>query len=178
MADDAEDRSSDPAADRAEPRASAGAREAESGSTSEDDPTPADDFERLWQSLSDSQKKVAQQYLFVPTKAEAAEAVGLAPSTVYSWPDKVWEAASRLVDERKDGLSNGLSALTPSALDVLRRALDPDEDVSRVESETAQYLVNQLEGKPTQKQIQEHQGGIDLDPGDEDAIDDALSHLD
>jgi hypothetical protein len=82
-----------------------------------------------------------------------------------------------LVDERKDGLSNGLSALTPSALDVLRRALDPQQQVSRVESETAQYLINQLEGKPTQKQELEHSGGIDLGEDDEEAIDDALSHL-
>lgn len=141
------------------------------------DTIPEGDFEALWQWLSDTKKKVAQQHLFVPTEAEAAEAVGLSPSTVYSWSNKVWEAASRLVYEPKDGLRNDLSALTPSTLDVLRRALDPKEDVSRIESETAQYLVNQLEGKPTRKQIQEHQGGIDPNPDDE-AIDNALSHLD
>jgi predicted RecB family nuclease len=136
------------------------------------------DFEERWATLTATQKKVAQEYVFKASKADAARAVGLAPSTVYSWPEKVWELSERLVDRRAEGLTKGMSALSANALQVLRRALDPDENVSRVEKEAAEYIIDQIEGKPTRKQQVEHSGGIDLDESDADAIDDALSHLD
>jgi hypothetical protein len=160
-----------------EGRACAGESGAESGS----DPSPApegeDEFERLWTRLTDNQRKVAQEYLFTSSKADAAREVGLSPSCVYSWPEYVWEAARMLIDRRKSGISEGMSALSPAALDVLRRALDPQREVSRVEAESAQYLLNQLEGKPTQKSEVEVDGGIDVSESDKAALDEALSHL-
>jgi len=150
---------------------------AQIGSTPAPGAAPDDEFERLWGKLTDTQKKFCQEYLFTATKSEAAEAVGVTPSCVYSWPDYVEEAASMLVDRRASGLSEGMSALSPAALDVLRRALDPNSDVSRVEAESAQYLIDQLEGKATQKSEVDVQGGIDIGEDDQEALDEALSHL-
>jgi molybdenum-dependent DNA-binding transcriptional regulator ModE len=160
-----------------EGRASARAGDAVSGSDDPPAPEGEDEFERLWGRLSVNQKKVAQEFLFTSSKAEAAREVGLSPTTVYSWPDYVWDASEMLVDRRAGGISEGMSALSPQAIEVLRRALDPDRDVSRVEAESAQYLLNQLEGKPTQKSEVEVEGGIDVSESDRDALDDALSHL-
>ncbi|AUO78947.1 hypothetical protein FGG70_gp01 [Salinibacter phage M1EM-1] len=74
-------------------------------------------------------------------------------------------------------MRQGMSALSPAAIDVLRRALDADEDVSRVEAESAQYLIDQLEGKATRKQEVEHSGGIDVSDQEGAEIDELLSHL-
>lgn len=160
-----------------EGRTSARESDAESGSAPRPGGEPDDEFERLWEQLTHNQKKVAQEYLFTASKADAAREVGLSPSAVYAWPDEVWEAAEMLVDRRASGLSEGMSALSPAALDVLRRALDPDEEVNRVEAESAQYLLNQLEGKPTQKSEVDVQGGIDIGEDAQEELDEKLSHL-
>jgi len=166
-----------PAESPSEGRASARNRDPEIGSAPSPGAEPDDEFERLWGKLTDTQKKFCQEYLFKATKAEAAREVGVTPSCVYKWPDYVEEAASMLVDRRASGLSEGMSALSPAALDVLRRALDPNSNVSRVEAESAQYLIDQLEGKATQKSEVDVQGGIDIGEDDQEALDEALSHL-
>lgn len=178
MADDAEKDPTDSTEPQSEPRACAGESGSQSDSEPDQEDSPDEDFEALWHSLSDSQKKVAQEYVFCATKADAARAVGLQPSTLYSWPDKVWEAASRLVDRRAQGLEEGVNALSHDALDVLRRALDPDQEVSRVEKESAEYLLNRAAGRPTQKKEVDVQGGISLDDTDEEELDQMLGHLD
>jgi len=177
MAHDAEDDSQETTQPRGEGRASAREDDPQSGSDEGEDITPDDEFEALWGSLRDVEKKVAQEYIFQPTRADAARAVGLAPTTVYHWDDKVWEAASRLVDRRAQGLEEGVNALSHNALDVLRRALDPESEVSRVEKEAAEYLLNRVGGKPTQKKEVDVQGGISLDETDEEELDQMLGHL-
>jgi len=138
-----------------------------------------DRFEQLWGELSSVQKKFIQAFIFKATKAEAAREVGISPSTVYGWDTELLdEVTDLLLDKRKDGLEEGIAALSPQAVDVLRRALDPESEVSRVEAESAQYIVNRLEGKPTQKKEVEMDGGIELDTSDEEALEDALSHFD
>lgn len=178
MADSADESSKDTTQPRSEGRASARESGPESGSDTWAGGDPEDEFGQLWQSLTTSQRKVAQEYVFRTEKAEAAEAVGLAPSTVYSWPDKVWEASRMLVDRRAQGLEEGMHALSPQALGVLRRALDPEEETSRVEKEAAEFIVNHRLGRPTQKKEVEHSGGINLDDTDADEIDEMLGHLD
>ncbi|AFH22437.1 hypothetical protein OSG_eHP25_00080 [environmental Halophage eHP-25] len=131
-----------------------------------------DSFEELWNSLRDNQKKVAQEYLFCATKAEAAKKVGLQPQTVYNWDAKVWEAASKLVDKRTDGISEGLSGLSNQAIQTLRRAMDPQAETSRVSKEAAEFIINHLQGRPTQKNQLEVSGGLEFS---EDEVD--LSHL-
>ncbi|AUO78924.1 hypothetical protein FGG70_gp31 [Salinibacter phage M1EM-1] len=162
---------------RSEGRACEGESGAESASSDAQGPTPGGEFEELYEDLTANQKKVVQEYPFHATKADAARAVGLSPSCVYSWPNVVWEAAEALLDQRTQGIRQGMSALSPAAIDVLRRALDADEDVSRVEAESAQYLIDQLEGKATRKQEVEHSGGIDVSDQEGAEIDELLSHL-
>ena len=130
-----------------------------------------DEFEELWESLSDNQKLVAQEYAFAPTKAEAARRAGLSPSTAYGWPDQVFEAGSALIDQRKDGIVDGLKSLSNEAVDAMKEALEGERELSRVEMEVAQYVIDQVQGKPTQKQEVEHSGGLDIDTED---IDQAL----
>jgi len=178
MPDDAENESQDATQPCSDSRACAGESGPQSGSDTDEGADPDDDFEALWSSLRDVEKKVAQEYIFSASKAEAAREVGLKPSTVYSWPDRVFEAASRLVDRRAQGLEEGVNALSHDALDVLRRALNPDEEVSRVEKESAEYLLNRAAGRPTQKKEVDVQGGISLDDTDEEELDSMLGHLD
>jgi hypothetical protein len=177
MADTDEDLSPDAAQNRGEGRAREGGSGAESAPSEGQGATPGSEFEELYEDLTANQKRVVQEYPFHPTKADAARAVGLTPSCVYSWPPVVWEAAEALLDQRTQGIRQGMSALSPAAIDVLRRALDADEDVSRVEAESAQYLIDQLEGKATRKQEVEHSGGIDVSDQEGAEIDELLSHL-
>ena len=177
MAEDGNDATSGTADASAEGRTCAGQDTSENGSDTTSNPGSEDGFEALWDSLTPAQKKYAQEMVFHTTKAEAAREVGLHPKTVYNWPDKVERAAEMLVDRRAEGITDGISALSPAALSALRDAVDPDTDVDRVTKETAEYIVNRLEGKPTQKQEVEHSGGIELDDQDEEALDDMLGHL-
>lgn len=163
---------------QSEGSASARASSSQSGSREAPIPDPDDEFEAMWASLSDAQKKFCREYTFCATKAEAAREIGLKPSTIYSWPDVVDEVTSRLVDRQRAGLEEGINALSNDALDVLRRALDPAQEVSRVEKESAEYLLNRAAGKPTQKQEVDVQGGISLDETDEQELDAMLGHLD
>lgn len=133
-----------------------------------------DEFDRIWSSMTDNEKKVAQEYPFAPSKAEAARRADLSPSTVYSYDDKVWDAASELVNKRKDAIVDGLGSLSGAALKTLRKGLEDSEEITRVQMEMAKYVLNQIEGKPTRKQQIEHSGGIDVG---EDDINNALDHL-
>jgi len=178
MADNAKNSNEGPSEPCGEGRACAGESGAQSDSDTWAGSDPDDEFGALWDRLTDAQKKVAQESLFTATKADAARAVGLAPSTVYSWPGRVWEAASMLVDRRAQGLEEGLGALSNEALGVLRRALDPRRETSRVEKEAAEFIVNHRLGRPTQKSEVEVSGGIDLDDTDGEKLDELLGHLD
>jgi hypothetical protein len=53
----------------------------------------------------------------------------------------------------------------------MKEALEGERELSRVEMEVAQYVIDQVQGKPTQKQEVEHSGGLDIDTED---IDQAL----
>ena len=136
-----------------------------------------EEFEDLWESLSDNQKKVAEEYIWAKSKAEAARKFGLTPSAVYSWDDHVWEAASALIDQRKDGIMNRIASLSDEALSVLRQSLQDEDQDDRVQSEDARYIINHLQGKPTQKQEVEHSGGIDLDSDDMEAVDKMVENI-
>jgi hypothetical protein len=133
------------------------------------------DFEELWDDLDHRQRLVAQEYVFAPTRKEAAKRADVPPSTMYGWDAPVFEAAEKLVEKRTEAISEGLKSLSKDAIDTLKDGLEGKTELSRVEMETAQYVLNKVDGKPTQKQEVEHSGGIDLDPDD---LDEALDHLD
>jgi len=146
---------------------------------SADSDTPDDRFEELWEDLTQTQQKFVQAFLFTASKADAAREIGISPSTAYGWDvDRIEEVTGLLLERRTRALEEGIAALSQEAIEALRRALDPDTEVARVEAESAQYVVDRLRGKPTQKQEIETNGGIDLDASDEEALEDALSHFD
>ena len=135
------------------------------------------DFEELWDSLNHRQRMVAQEYVFAPTQKEAAKRADVPPSTMYGWDAPVFEAAEMLVEKRTEAISEGLKSLSKDAIETLKDGLEGKTDLSRVEMETAQYVIDQVEGKPTQKQEVEHSGGIDLDAEDMDAVEDMVENI-
>jgi hypothetical protein len=138
-----------------------------------------DRFYELYSELTAAQKKVCNAWLTSPTKKAAAEEVGMSPSRVYEWPDRVWEAGELLLEKQVEGIERGLSGLSPAAINALERALDPDCETSRPEAKTARYLVNALRGKPKQRQHITHEtGGIDVEESDRQELDAMLDHLD
>jgi hypothetical protein len=152
-----------------------------SGDGPESVPGSAEDriFEELWAGLTANEKKAAQQFLFETSIADTAREIGLEPRTLYSWDDDWRRAAEMLLDRRKDGIAEGIGALSPDAIDILRKAVATDEEITRVEKESATYILNRIAGKPTQrKEVQHETGGIEIDEQDTAQLDDMLGHLD
>jgi len=141
-------------------------------------PAPSDDFKALYRRLRPVERKYIRAYADLGRKDKAAEAVGMAPSTVYKWEEEIHEAANHLNDKAVQTIEAGRDAQSTLAVEVMRSILE-DEDVDdRVRFEAAKYIQDQQTGKPTRKSEVEVDGGLTLDADDEDAIDDALSHLD
>jgi len=63
------------------------------------EPTDGSTFERVWQGLSENQKRYVLARKEHTSKSDAAEAVGLNPDTVYRWSDEVERAVELLLDE-------------------------------------------------------------------------------
>lgn len=163
------------------PPAPDSAPENSSGDGPESVPGSAEDriFEELWAELTANQKKAAQAWLFETSVADTARAIGLAPQTLYQWSDDWRRAAEMLLDRRKEGVEKGIGALSPDAINILRKAVQQDEEITRVEKEAATYIIDRIAGKPTQRQEIEHEtGGIEVSESDKREIDDMLSHLD
>ena len=133
------------------------------------------DFEELWDSLSQNQKRAAEEYQFTSTQAEAARRCGLSKHTVWSWDDDWIEASHGLADKRKEAIEGGLASLSTRALQLMKDALDGNEEITREQKDLIEFAIEQNVGKATQKQEVEQNVSLDVD--DED-IDEALSHLD
>ena len=134
-----------------------------------------EDFEELWDSLSQNQKRVAEEYQYTSTQAEAARRCGLSKHTVWDWNDDWIEASHALADKRKEAIEGGLASLSTRALQLMKDALDGKSEISREQKDLIEFAIEQNVGKATQKREVEHSGGLTID---EDEIDDALSHLD
>lgn len=139
-------------------------------------PSPDDDFEVIWAHLSENQRKYVLSRQSHTKKAYAAEAVDLHRDTVYSWPDYVEAASRKLVDKQKDEIAYALQKLEHKGIRELERLLDEGDD-ERTRLEAIRTVLNRNRGKPTRKTEVDVDGGIDINPDDEDAIDDALGHL-
>jgi len=175
MADNAQDNPLD-----VPPESAPESPENASGDAPGDVPGSSEDriFEELWASLSNNQKKAAQQFLFEASIADTARAIGLEPRTLYSWDNDWRRAAEMLLDRRKDGIEQGIGALSPDAINILRKAVATEEEITRVEKESATYILDRIAGKPTQKQTIQHEGGIDVPDSEAQELDSLLSHLD
>lgn len=174
----ATDDTPEPANDREEGRACTDGDDVERTVRHRDFPDPVEDFKALYKQLRPIERKYIRHYADIGRKDKAAEAVGLSPSTVYHWEDEIHEAANHLNDKAIEAIEAGRDAQSQLAVEVFRTILEDDDIDDRVRFEAAKYIQDQQTGKPTRKQEVEHSGGIELDPDDEDAIDDALSHFD
>ena len=84
-----------------------------------------------------------QQY---PTKAEAARAVGVNPSTAYAWPNAVEETAKALALERMAMVESVLDKGALKAMFVLMDQLSSDDELVRLRA--ADQILNRAMGKP------------------------------
>jgi len=143
-------------------------------SQSEEENASSDqDFEALWQRLSDSQQRYVVARQNHARKKDAANEVGIAPQTVYGWPDYVEDAADRLLDHTKETIKAGLeSAAGKAIVELKQRLLEADDE--RTALKAVKYVIDQLEGKPTQKQDIDMQGEVEVES---DALDDAMDQL-
>jgi len=141
-----------------------------------------EEFDKKWTELDASWRTFCIENVFESTYKAAAEKAGIAPQTYYNkdeeYKEMLDELTKQLVKERREGLSQGIQALSKGAVQILRQALDPNKEISRVEKEAASYIIDRIKGKPTRKQEVQHSGGIDFDPEDEEKLDEMLGHLD
>ena len=136
-----------------------------------------EEFDQKKENLTHNQKQVAEAYAFATSKAEAARAVGLAPSTVYGYPDEVFEVGEEMLDRKMEATEEGYKSLDIAALKKLKAYFEGDIDLERVDLEAIQWVHNVNHGRPMQKQEVEHSGGIDLDEGDMEAAEQMVQNL-
>lgn len=112
--------------------------------------TEKDSFEALWERLTAAQKRYVVARQDYGNKKDAAEAVDLSPNTVYGWPDHVDTAADKLLDNTRKTIQAGLqSAAGKAMVELKQRLLEADDE--RTALKAVKYVIDQLEGKPTQK---------------------------
>ncbi|MCS3827429.1 hypothetical protein GGP85_002899 [Salinibacter ruber] len=106
----------------------------------------------IWEELTPSQKRFVVAYQRHTSKADAAAEVGLAASTVYSWPDKVDHAAEMFYEETAALAMQELEeALVEAAMVKTQEVRDPGSTEGS-QQEAASDVLDRVMGKPTQKQ--------------------------
>ena len=133
-----------------------------------------EEFMETWKSLSDNQQRFVEAYLTHTTKKAAAEAAGFHQDTVYEWDVPVEKLTKHIRTKRMENTMDALEGLSEEATQTLARHLDPEEETDRTAQEAAEYIINRLEGKPTQKQ--EVKADHDVSVSEED-IDEAIGNL-
>jgi len=131
------------------------------------------DFEALWERLSANQRRYVVARQDHAQKAEAAEEAGLSPNTVYGWPDYVDAAAEKLLDNTRRTIQAGLeSAAGKAIVELKQRLLEADDE--RTALKAVQYVIDQLEGKPTQKSEIDMDAEVEVES---DNLDEAIDTL-
>ncbi len=102
-------------------------------------------FRELWMSLSRLQRQYVAQALDYGTKAEAAEAIGLKPNTVYKWGRQVDEAVALLQMDLMEGAREGLRTAVARAAMVKIDGLD--EADARLRQSVASEILDRVLGK-------------------------------
>ena len=87
------------------------------------------DLPEVISTLTENQLAFVQARRFTSTDAEAAEAVGLAPQTVYNWPNKeeLREAVVLLREQDLEEAKGRLMSLSNKAIDVLDDEMNPGQ---------------------------------------------------
>lgn len=92
-----------------------------------------------------------------PTKKDAAEAIGLEPNTVYSWPKIVDDAVERFADDVEAAALDIILANAGKAAMVKAAGLDSGDE--RTRQQVASEILDRVLGKPTQRQELAGPGG-------------------
>jgi len=107
-------------------------------------------FDEIWAKLNSNQKNYVIERQNSKTKADTARAIGLNPKTIYGWPNYVEEAASRLIDHRKDAIAQGLEEAAMQAIMRLPHLVDSEDE--NIAMKAVKYAIDQAKGKATQTQ--------------------------
>ena len=108
------------------------------------------DFEDIWRRLTDSQRRYVIARQDCATKADAATEIGLAASTVYSWPGYVEDAADLLVEHARQTIQAGLDAASAAAIQRLKGIIESGSD--KQSRQAAEYVIDQQIGRAVQQQ--------------------------
>lgn len=135
------------------------------------------DYEDLSPHLTYKQRQYVTRRPDYANKKEVAQAIDRHPDTVRQWPDYVHVASHLKHEAETDPVAMLLERISGKAAAKLEELIEEADD-ERVVLDSIRYAIDRVKGKPTRKSEVEVEGGIDLDPDDEGAIDDALSHLD
>jgi hypothetical protein len=115
-------------------------------------------LEEVMAQLSYDQLRFLAAMADCSTKAEAAEAIGLKPNTVYKWPDIVDEALELQAAERVETARAIARKYLTKAMMVKVKALDsPDEGVRQ---RAATELIEWQLGKAAQTNLNENTGEV------------------
>jgi phage terminase small subunit len=131
----------------------------------------------IWEQLTPSQKKFVVAYQRHVSKADAAEEVGLAASTVYSWPDRVDRAAELFSDATAELAMQELEeALVEAAMVKTQEVRDPGS-TEESQQDAATDVLDRVMGRPTQKQDVDMDAEVDVESSDLDDAIDALAKV-
>ena len=136
-----------------------------------DDSQTVETFSVLWNELTPLQRRFVVSMQEYPTKKEAAEALGISPSTVYNW------GQNSGVDDAVDFMSNNIALATLGILQAnatkaaMVKAHGLDSDNEKIRQDVASEILDRQLGKATQRQEIDHSGAITytLDWGDNNA---------
>ena len=116
-------------------------------------------FREIWGQLSKNQKRFVLIAANYKTKAEAARAIDLQPSTVYGWPSIVDEAIGLLQTDIAGAAVGVLATEVARAAMVKVDALDSVDE--RIRQDAASEILDRVLGKPTQRQeLSGPEGGL------------------
>jgi len=106
-------------------------------------------FDAAWESLTQKQKRFVMARQEHATKKEAAEAVGVAPRTTYSWPKEVDWCADKLIDHQLDAVRADLRKIARESMNELSDLASKSDD-DRVRLQAIKYAIDQAIGKAKQ----------------------------
>ena len=142
-----------------------------------DPPPKSKSFSKLWETLSENQRRYVLARPKHTTKADAARAIGLAPQTIYLWPDEVEECAGLITTHRAEAVRTTLEEGATSAVLKLIELLDSGHD--SVKLGAVKYLIDQTQGKPVATQKTELSGKVEVEESEVSALRaDLLARLD
>jgi HEAT repeat protein len=124
------------------------------------------EFSKLWESFSDTQRQFCVARSSCTSDAQAAKGIGISPSTARNWPKKkeVDRAIYLMISDRKDSAMVMLQAGLGRAVDVLLAGLS--DKSPRIRQIAAQDLLDRVQGRSIQRVAPiEIEGNTPYNPG-------------